>query len=80
MLIEVFGPGCPKCHESAETARGFLADKGLEGDVRVWTELDVMIVRGVVRTPTIFIDERKIVEGRVLRVKDLEHWVAGQDG
>ncbi len=74
MLIEVFGPGCAKCRQSAETARAFLAAKNLEGEVVKLTDLGTMAERGVLRTPAVIIDGEKIVEGRVLRDKDLEAW------
>ncbi len=72
MLIEVFGPGCPKCNQSAETARAFLAARGIDGEVVKFTDLDAMVSRGVLRTPAVFVDGEKVVEGRVLRDKDLE--------
>ena len=78
MLIEVFGPGCPKCRQSAETARAFLAASGLDGEVVKHTDLDTMTARGVMRTPAVIVDGEKIVEGRVLREKDLEAWLGKQ--
>jgi len=80
MLIEVFGPGCPKCSQSADTARAFLAAKGLDGEVVKHTDLDTMTARGVMRTPAVIVDGEKIVEGRVLREKDLEAWLGKQGG
>jgi len=76
MLIEVFGPGCPKCNQSAETARGFLSAKGIEGEVVKFTNLETMAARGVLRTPAVFVDGEKVVEGRVLREKDLVAFLA----
>jgi small redox-active disulfide protein 2 len=75
MLIEVFGPGCMKCTQSAETAKAFLAARGLEGEVVKFTNLDTMVARGILRTPAVFVDGEKIVEGRMLREKDLEEWL-----
>ena len=76
MLIEVFGPGCPKCNQSAETARAFLAAEGIDGEVVKMTDLATMAARGVLRTPAVFADGEKVVEGRVLREKDLGAWLA----
>ena len=80
MKIEVFGPGCRKCTQSAETARRFLAERGLSGEVVKITELDQMVARGVLRTPAVFVDGVKVVGGRVLREKDLEAHLAGGAG
>jgi len=71
MLIEVFGPGCAKCNQSAETAKAFLETHGVEGEVVKFTKLATMTERGVLRTPTVIVDGKKVVEGRVLREKDL---------
>lgn len=79
MLIEVFGPGCPKCNQSAATAKAFLAAKGIEGEVVKHTDLDTMVARGVLRTPAVFADGEKVLEGRVLREKDLEAFLAKQE-
>ena len=74
MLIEVFGPGCMKCNASADCAREFLTARGLEGEVVKVTDLETMTARGVFRTPAVFIDGEKVLEGRKLREKDLAAW------
>ena len=75
MLIEVFGPGCAKCNRSADVAREFLEASGIEGEVVKYTKLEAITARGVLRTPTTFVDGEKLVVGRVLREKDLAKWV-----
>ena len=75
MLIEVFGPGCAKCNQSADVAREFLSANAIEGEVVKHTELSTMTDRGVFRTPTTMIDGEKVVVGRVLREKDLRKWM-----
>ena len=72
MLIEVFGPGCAKCNQSAEVARAFLVKNGIDGQVVKQTSFDVLTERGVLMTPTVFVDGVKLLAGRVLREKDLE--------
>jgi len=78
MLIEVFGPGCAKCNQSAEVAKAFLESRGIEGEVVKYSNLATMTERGVLRTPAVIVDGRKVVEGRVLREKDLEKVVSGE--
>ena len=80
MLIEVFGPGCAKCHRSEEAARQFLASRGLDGEVVKHADIDAMLERGVLRTPTVFVDGEKVLEGRVLRESDLEKWLDRKGG
>jgi small redox-active disulfide protein 2 len=80
MKIEVFGPGCAKCNQSADTAREFVKAHQLDAEVVKVTELDAIVARGVLRTPATFIDGEKVVGGRVLREKDLVEWLAGREG
>jgi hypothetical protein len=75
MLIEVFGPGCAKCNQSADVAREFLAANAIEGEVVKHAELATMTDRGVFRTPTTMINGEKVVVGRVLREQDLRKWM-----
>ena len=78
MKIEVFGPGCAKCNQSADAARKFVSEHQLDAEVVKVTELDAIVARGVLRTPATFIDGEKIVGGRVLREKDLLEWLAAR--
>ena len=79
MKIEVFGPGCAKCNQSADAARAFVKKHGLDAEVMKVTDLDSIVARGVLRTPATFIDGEKVIGGRVLREKDLEDWLAKRD-
>jgi len=80
MRIEVFGPGCAKCNTSAKVAEQWMADHALSGDVVKVTTLDEMTRRGVFRTPAVFIDGARVLEGRQLREKDLDKWWADHGG
>ena len=75
VYVEVFGPGCAKCEESAKVAARFLADRGIPGEVVKFKDVNSMASRGVLRTPTVIIDEERVVEGRVLREADLDAWL-----
>ena len=75
MLIEVFGPGCAKCENSAKAAEAFLAARGIEGTVEKITDMAEFAARGVMITPAIFVDGEKLLSGRVLREKDLAAWL-----
>lgn len=76
MRIEVFGPGCAKCNTSAKVAEAWMSARALPGDVVKITALNEMTRRGIFRTPAVFIDGAKILEGRQLREKDLDQWWA----
>ncbi len=75
VYIEVFGPGCHKCEESAKVAAKFLADRKLQGEVVKFKDVNSMTSRGILRTPTVVIDDERVAEGRVLREADLDAWL-----
>lgn len=75
VFIEVFGPGCRRCEESARVAAKFLADRKLPGEVVQFKDVNSMASRGILRTPTVVIEDERVVEGRVLREADLEAWL-----
>ena len=75
MLIEVFGPGCAKCEDSAKVAEAFLKDRGLDGAVEKVKDIASFAARGVMITPAVFVDGEKLLAGRVLREKDLAAWI-----
>jgi small redox-active disulfide protein 2 len=79
MIIHVYGPGCAKCNQSADTAREFVAKHGLDAEVVKVSDMDAIVAAGVLRTPATFIDGEKLVGGRVLREKDLEAWLAARE-
>ena len=76
VTIQVFGPGCAKCEESAKVAKRFLEDRKIPGEVIKFREIAAMASRWILATPTVVIEEERVVEGRVLREKDLEAWLS----
>ena len=79
MIIQVYGPGCAKCNQSAQTAWDFVKKHGLDAEVVKVTDMDAIVAAGVLRTPATFIDGEKLVGGRVLREQDLEGWLAARE-
>jgi len=79
MKIEVFGPGCAKCHATRDNVVKALQELGLADSDRVAvTEIKdprVMAQRGVLLTPGIAIDGVKVSEGKVPKVEEIEKWV-----
>jgi hypothetical protein len=75
VYVEVFGPGCMKCEESAKVAAKFLADRRIPGEVVKFKDVNSMTSRGILRTPTVVIGDERVVEGRVLREADMAAWL-----
>ncbi len=79
MMIEVCGPGCPKCHATADNIRKALKELGLkEGEDVALTEIKdpkMMAARGVFMTPGVIIDGVKVSEGKIPTPEEARGWI-----
>jgi small redox-active disulfide protein 2 len=67
MLIEICGAGCARCEATAKNVFQALRALGVGPGVRFVTIKDIQQIRtmGVIMTPAVFIDGRKVCENRV---------------
>jgi small redox-active disulfide protein 2 len=79
MIIEVCGPGCPRCHATKENIRKALKEMELEeGKEVALTEIkdpEMMAARGVFMTPAVLIDSVKLCEGRIPSTEEIKKWI-----
>ncbi|UCH51985.1 MAG: thioredoxin family protein [Chloroflexota bacterium] len=79
MMIEVCGPGCPRCHQTKENVIKALKELGLkeEEDALVGEVKDPKMIsaRGVMFTPAVIIDGVKVCEGRIPEAKEVFGWL-----
>ena len=66
-LIEVLGPGCPKCHETHRVVRHVVEEAKLECRVEKNESIDRMVELGLLRTPAIAIDGHVVHQGSIPR-------------
>jgi small redox-active disulfide protein 2 len=73
MKIEIFGTGCPKCQAVERNVHRALKELGLEDRAQVLDVRDPkeMAARGVIFTPALFIDGKKVSEGKVPSVGEI---------
>ncbi|MGI6628928.1 MAG: thioredoxin family protein [Bacillota bacterium] len=74
MKIEVLGTGCTKCRKTEETIKEVIGKLGVDAEVVHVTDLNQILDRGVMMTPAVFIDGRKVIEGRVPGRQQIEKW------
>jgi len=79
MMIEVCGPGCPRCHQTKENVIKALKELGLkEGEDALVSEVKdpkMISARGVMFTPAVIIDGVKVCEGKIPEAKEITSWL-----
>ena len=79
MIIEVCGPGCPRCHATKDNVDKALNELNLkEGEDVAVTHLQdpkLMAARGVIFTPAVIIDGEKVSEGRIPSPQEIRKWI-----
>jgi len=79
VIIEVCGPGCPRCQATEKNVVQALKELGMElGDEAQVVEIkDVKQIsaRGVIMTPGVVIDGVKVSEGRIPSPQEVRKWI-----
>jgi len=79
VIIEVCGPGCPRCHATKENVHKALKEMELEEGKEIGvTEVKdpkIMASRGVFMTPAVVIDGVKVCEGRIPNAEEIKKWI-----
>lgn len=79
MIIEVCGPGCPRCQATEKNVVQALKELGMElGEEAMVVEIkDIKQIsaRGVVMTPAVVIDGVKAFEGRIPSPQEVKKWI-----
>ena len=71
-LLQVLGPGCPKCTKLAEHAEQAARELGLEYKLEKVTDIMKMMTFGVMMTPALVVDGVVKVVGKVPSVEEVK--------
>ena len=71
-LIQVLGPGCPKCAKLKANAEAAAKELGLDAQVEKVTDINVITGFGVMMTPALAVDGEVKVVGKVPSVEDIK--------
>ncbi len=71
MLIEVFGPGCPKCQVLYKHAQAAAATAGSGHQVVKVEDYPTMAARGILSTPALAIDGQIRFQGKVASADEI---------
>jgi small redox-active disulfide protein 2 len=82
MIIEVCGPGCPRCQATEKNVLQALKELGKEPgeDAMVVKIKDIKQIsaRGVILTPAVVIDGVKAFEGKIPTPEEVKGWIEGK--
>ncbi|MHB8780934.1 MAG: thioredoxin family protein [Candidatus Geothermincolia bacterium] len=76
MDIKIYGPGCVKCHQMHEMVLQVLAEQGIAADLEYVTDITEISKAGIMRTPTLVVDGKIIVAGRLPKKKEMAKLLA----
>ena len=71
MKLEIFGTGCTKCKRMYENVTEAVKKANLQAEVVKVEELNEIVTRGVLMTPSLFVDGEEVVAGRVQTVNEI---------
>lgn len=71
MLLQILGPGCPKCTKLAETTEEAARSLGLEYRMEKITDIRAIIGFGVMTTPALAVDGVVKVSGKVPSAEEI---------
>ncbi len=79
MIIEVCGPGCPRCHATEKNVLQVLKELGMEpgeeAQVIEIKDIKQISARGVIMTPAVLINGVKVSEGRIPSPQEVRKWI-----
>ena len=71
MIIKVLGTGCARCKTMEKATRQAVEETGIEAEVIKIEDILEIMGYGVMRTPALVIDEKVVMYGKTLSVKEI---------
>ncbi|OAG27252.1 thioredoxin family protein [Thermodesulfatator autotrophicus] len=71
-LIQVLGPGCPKCETLYQNVQKVIEETGIPAHIEKITDLKRIALMGVIQTPGLVIDGQVVSQGKVLSVEEVK--------
>ena len=71
MDVKILGGGCKNCNTLEKNTKEALEKLGLEVEIEKVTDFAQITALGVMRTPTLMVDGKAVVTGRVAKPKEI---------
>lgn len=75
-LIQILGPGCPRCEQLRKNAEEAGKLAGVEVQVEKVTDINQMTAFGIMVTPALVVDGEVKAAGRVLSPEEIKKYLA----
>ncbi len=74
-LVQVMGPGCTKCNETAKIVEEAIAESGVEARMEKVSDFAEIARFGVFTTPAVAVDGDVKIVGKVPKKADVIGWL-----
>lgn len=71
-VVEVLGPGCPRCKATFEVVRTVVETAGLSCEVIKNESIDRMVELGLMATPGVAVDGKVVIFGRIPKPEEVK--------
>lgn len=71
-LIEILGPGCPRCQETYQVVREVVEASGLDCRLDKNQTIERMMELGALKTPAVAVDGKVVFSGRIPTPADVK--------
>ena len=78
MVIKVLGTGCEKCTQLYRNVQKAVEELGLDAEIQKVESLLELVQLGVMSTPSMMVDGKLVVSGRVPSVKAITEILGAQ--
>jgi small redox-active disulfide protein 2 len=75
MEIQILGPGCAKCEQTAKIVKEAVAESGVEASVEKITDIMKIMTFGVISTPAVVVDGQVKSVGKVPKKEEVKTWI-----
>ena len=75
MIIKILGTGCSNCKKLEANVKEAVKELGIEASVEKVEDIQDIIAYGIMKTPTLVVDEQVKVMGRVPSVEDIKKYL-----
>jgi len=76
MKIEIFGPGCHRCHDLEKAVTSVLSELNISADVEKVKDIAKIVEAGIMQTPGLRINDKIKCFGRIPKIEELKKWIS----